>query len=249
MSDNKLSDENDNGLDEMYARRKKFLEEHPNFSKNTRKGISVYMCEFKIRREVIAAEEEGREPNLTEVLEKIHYDGESSFIIHQNETVIKTGRFSQCWGLRSVTLPHSIKRIEDGAFEHCPALTSIVYEGTMAEWNSIEKGEHWDDNDIERVHCADGDVIRVLRLPNGVTEIGEGQYCGMDSLLEIILPDSLQKIGDGSFCDCPNLKKVYFGGGETEIGDNVFGGTTQLDWPYSMFTQGTVQVHSDKIRM
>ena len=133
MSDNKLS------LDEIYARRKKYREEHPNAGKNAVKSAKLYLAECKIRQAVIAAEAEGREPNLTEVLEKIHYDGESSFIIHQNETVIKTGRFSQCWGLRSVTLPHSIKRIEDGAFEHCPALTAIVYEGTMAEWNNIDK--------------------------------------------------------------------------------------------------------------
>ena len=58
----KLKDylENDSGLDEMSARRKKFYEEHPVFSENTRKEISIYMREYKIRMEVIAAEEEGR---------------------------------------------------------------------------------------------------------------------------------------------------------------------------------------------
>ena len=41
----------------------------------------------------------------------------------------------------------------------CMKLKTINFEGTKAEWNSIEKHEKWDVNAyIEIIKCVDGDI-------------------------------------------------------------------------------------------
>lgn len=45
------------------------------------------------------------------------------------------------------------------AFRNCSSLTSILYGGTVAEWETIEKGTRWDENTGKySVTCTDGTV-------------------------------------------------------------------------------------------
>ena len=61
----------------------------------------------------------------------------------------------------SITIPNSVKSIGDHAFYNCSKLKSIIFEGTKAQWNAIEKGEDWDANTGNyTVHCTDGDIAK-----------------------------------------------------------------------------------------
>ena len=45
------------------------------------------------------------------------------------------------------------------AFNGCKSLTSITFQGTIAQWNEIDFGNRWNDEvPINVVHCTDGDV-------------------------------------------------------------------------------------------
>lgn len=55
-------------------------------------------------------------------------------------TVIAESMFEDCRQLTSVSIPKSVVVIESGAFSWCQRLNTIRYEGTMEEWNAIEKG-------------------------------------------------------------------------------------------------------------
>ncbi len=73
--------------------------------------------------------------------------------------------FSGCKSMTSITIPNSVTSIESWAFYNCDSLTNIYYDGTMAQWNAIDKGKEWDysynNSMIQRsymIHCTDGDI-------------------------------------------------------------------------------------------
>ena len=47
-----------------------------------------------------------------------------------------------------------------------------------------------------------------LTLPDSVTSIGKGAFCGCSGLTELTLPNSVKSIGDGAFTDCSGLEKI-----------------------------------------
>jgi hypothetical protein len=60
--------------------------------------------------------------------------------------------FYGCTDLESITIPTSVTEIGEGAFSRCPALTSVIYRGTKAQWAQITRGNIG----ITRVNCTDG---------------------------------------------------------------------------------------------
>ncbi len=57
----------------------------------------------------------------------------------------------------------SVTSIGENAFSYSFSLTSITFNGTKAQWNSIELGDNWKGNwklriAAQRVHCTDGKV-------------------------------------------------------------------------------------------
>ncbi len=90
--------------------------------------------------------------------------------------------FLGCTKLASINIPKSVRYIDYNAFSDCGALKVIRYEGTMEQWNEIEKGidlntmfnlyipdAHWADTTRGRswnngvyctsVECTDGRVL------------------------------------------------------------------------------------------
>lgn len=67
--------------------------------------------------------------------------------------------FFGCDSITHIELSSSIERIENGAFACCTGLVDITYNGTMSEWNAIEKEDYWDDRTGDySIHCLDGDI-------------------------------------------------------------------------------------------
>ena len=67
--------------------------------------------------------------------------------------------FSYCTSLTSITIPDSVTSIGSYAFYCCTGLTSVTFEGTVAEWNAIDKGREWNYNcPFTEVVCSDGTV-------------------------------------------------------------------------------------------
>ena len=76
-------------------------------------------------------------------------------------TRLSKGAFSGCSGLTSVTIGNSVTSIGDYAFSRCSGLTAINFQGTMAQWQAIEKGSNWDNLTGEyAVICTDGTISK-----------------------------------------------------------------------------------------
>ena len=79
--------------------------------------------------------------------------------IGNSVTSIRELTFANCDSLATVIIGNSVKSIENFAFGYCGSLRNITYNGTMPQWNSINKGENWKKNvPATVVHCTDGDV-------------------------------------------------------------------------------------------
>ena len=83
----------------------------------------------------------------------------TSITIPDGVTSIGDYAFNHCTSLTSITLGNSVTSIGGLAFAGCYGLTSITFEGTIAQWNAIEKGERWNGGvPATQVVCSDGTV-------------------------------------------------------------------------------------------
>lgn len=54
---------------------------------------------------------------------------------------------------------YRVTTIGEWAFCDCKSLTSIIFQGTIEQWNEIDFGDGWNDEvPAKFVHCTDGDV-------------------------------------------------------------------------------------------
>lgn len=76
-------------------------------------------------------------------------------------TKICDDAFQLCEKLESITIPQSVTVIGRWVFYLCTALKDIYYQGTVEQWNAIEKGVDWDLKTADyTVHCSNGDIAK-----------------------------------------------------------------------------------------
>ena len=80
-------------------------------------------------------------------------------IISEGVDYIMENAFALCTDLGYVSLPSTITRLEESTFFHCPNLNSISYNGTVEEWEALEKEDDWIFNcPATKVKCTDGEA-------------------------------------------------------------------------------------------
>ena len=131
-------------------------------------------------------------------------------------------------GIKSITIPASVKIVSNYAFEGCFNLASVKFENSLT---SISLGNYAFNS------CS---KLTTVELPEGLTTIGNWAFAstGID---EITLPSTLQAIGDWAFSESSlgnvnfklneedkcSLKSIgYMAFGSTELTEFVFPETT-----------------------
>lgn len=80
------------------------------------------------------------------------YDG-------QAVTTIAGKGFFYCDNLTDVKIPVGVTSIEDFAFYGCNNLTNVTFEGTMEQWEAVEKGLNlFDESQVTKIKCSDGEI-------------------------------------------------------------------------------------------
>lgn len=112
-------------------------------------------------------------------------------------TEISNGAFENS-GLRTITIPESIKKLSGFCFADCNELKEVVIPGSVKELSG---------------NCfANCNGLKTVVLKPGVEEIGLGAFGGCKALESITLPNTLKKIGyhaeNPVFLDCSSLKSL-----------------------------------------
>lgn len=84
-----------------------------------------------------------------------------AIVLPSTVEVIGERAFAYCLYLESISINTSIKKLDMRVFEYCYSLKSIYYDGTIAQWNAIEKDKQWDlEMSDYTIYCSDGTIVK-----------------------------------------------------------------------------------------
>ena len=122
------------------------------------------------------------------------------------------------WGasarIKTITIPNTVKKIENGVFKNCRNLREIVIPSSV-----IQLGQ--------AVFSGCSNLSSIL-LSDNIKSIGQNAFSGCSHLTEIKLPAGLKKITQYMFFDCPNLLSLTIPEGVTDIQCTAFENDTNL---------------------
>ena len=176
-----------------------------------RKSYCVYDVGLYVREAEIAEEYKGLP--VTKIRSGACYDR-----VFMGEG---TGRY-----LDLITIPQSIKIIEENAFGGRGYVKKIIYGGSVSDWLKISFGSSPIDGGTE-IYIED-ELLIELNVPDGIEEINRNAFAGYSYLKVLNVPDGVKKINVGAFANCTLLKEVNLGSGIEFLADGVFSGCRSL---------------------
>lgn len=116
--------------------------------------------------------------------------------------------FYDCNALASISLGKSLSLCGEYAFEGCFNLTT-VHISDLAAWCAIDF-QNVRSNPIyfACLICIDGQPVRDLVIPEGVTSIGRYSFSNLVTVTTVSLPTTLKSVGEGAFVDCSSISSV-----------------------------------------
>lgn len=139
--------------------------------------------------------------------------------ISEGVTSICQDGFRGHWSLKSITIPSTITKVGEEAFNYCD-LTS-VYINDLAKWSAIDFADiHANPMYTAENIYIDGVLASKIVIPDGVTVIGNGAFCACH-LDTIIMPNSITKIGNYAFYSC-RMTSITIPDNVSSIGDRAF---------------------------
>ncbi len=146
-----------------------------------------------------------------------------------------------------ISLPSSVKSIEEHAFDGCDKLNKLNFpEGitkigdyALYECSSLAEIKLPESLKTIGAHAFDYCLsLKDVTVPNAVVQIGDGAFMRCKSLSKIMLPSSLERYGYQVFTGCNMLKefKIAPGNSNFRISDGIlysFNGEELVDYPYA----------------
>ena len=117
----------------------------------------------------------------------------------------------------SVTVPETIKKINQHAFVNCKSLTSVTFhDGFNSFGNGVFQG------------CTG---ITSIQIPNAVTNFTNSLFEGCTNLAQINIPSKLTNVGNYAFKNCKSLPAIFiFPEGFTSVSQNAFEGCSSIKY-------------------
>ena len=146
-----------------------------------------------------------------------------------------------------ISLPSSVKKIEEHAFDGCDKLNrlnlpeGITEIGDYALYECASLAEIKLPESLKTIgaHAFDYCIsIKDVTVPDGVVQIGDGAFMRCKSLSKIVLPKSLERYGYQVFTGCTMLEKFELASGNTNfrVADGILyshNGEELVDYPYA----------------
>lgn len=126
----------------------------------------------------------------------------------KNVVAIGKGAFSGYCDITKVTLPESLKTIEEYAFAYCDGIEEIIIPDGVEVIG-------------ENSFCGCSNLMKVI-LPKGITRINEYTFERCENLRQIRIPNKVKTIGQGAFEDS-GLIRIELPKSIKSIADDAFG--------------------------
>lgn len=172
-----------------------------------------------------------------------------TLIIPDSVKIIEEGAFQSCVNLKSVMLPYGLEQIEDNTFSGCQSISSIelpkslktIGKGIFSGCKRIKPIEF--SNNLISYSFRDGFEVQNdcltffdqlvnpeqnLRVPYGITIIGEKAFYKCNNLIVVTLPTSVKEIKNSAFADCTSLCILDFPLDINNFGRCIFSNCKQL---------------------
>ena len=140
------------------------------------------------------------------------------YSIKEGTTVIADYAFSWCENLTGITIPKGVTSIGKLAFSSCEGLTSINVDKDNKVYDSRNKCNAIIETATNKLIVGCNNTT----IPDGVDSIGDGAFCGCESLTSITIPQGVKRIGDSAFERCRSLASITIPEGITSIGNSMF---------------------------
>ncbi len=88
-----------------------------------------------------------------------HCGNLTEIVLPSSVKIIEEGAFYRCGKIERIVLSEELSSIGKFAFAECESVKEIVYNGSMASWREVQKGQGWNDAvPIKKIICLDGEV-------------------------------------------------------------------------------------------
>ena len=145
---------------------------------------------------------------------------ETDIVIPAGVTRIAPQAFYKLKTIRTVTIPETVTKIGNRAFELCTDLTAV----TIMPAQSPDTGlKH-----IEYQAFEGCQQLAVCRLPETVTKIERWAFSGCTALREMPLPDGLTDVSDHLLSCCESITQAVIPAGMTTVPAQMFNGCISL---------------------
>ena len=166
-----------------------------------------------------------------------HCSGFTSISIPNSVTSIGKGAFCGCNGITSISIPNSVTSMGYAVFENCPNLEMIVVETGNPNYDSR-------DNCNAIIETCSSELVQGCKntiIPNTISSIGRGAFCGCSGLASIEIPNTVTVISHNAFNGCINLHSIEIPSSVTEIKDAAFAysGLQSVGIEYGVETLGS----------
>ena len=216
------------------------VDKEASHTKDGSRYIKCTMCGKELQREVILSGQNKMEytllSNNTYEVSGIGTCSDREIIIPSVYNGLPVSRigykaFEYCGYFVSITIPDSIKSIEERAFDKCENLETIVMGNGVT---SIGMYAFADCKTLKNItipssvkSIAEGAFsccsnLEKIVIPNSVTTIGDRLFEGCSSLASVTLPSNLRVINEYMFYSCDSLKTVVIPDGVTSIERKAF---------------------------
>ena len=151
-----------------------------------------------------------------------------------NYTVTTIGNMAfgnYCTELTSITIPPTVTCIEEDAFFDYLISLNAVHISDLNAWCSISINGAYSDTcpfNWAKHLFLNGEEIKDLVIPSGVTSINNATFYGCSGLTSITISNSVTSIGSCAFAYCSDLTSLTLPNSVTSIGSAAFNGCEDL---------------------
>ena len=142
----------------------------------------------------------------------------NEIIIGKTVDTISAYAFNGFSRITEISIPQSVKFINEGIFANCENLSIINVDSNNIYYDSRE-------NCNAIINTKENIIVagcKNTKFPTSINSIGNGAFEGCTGLKELELPEQITSIGNKAFYECSTLANVYIPSSTKIIAENAF---------------------------